>query len=119
MSTNREYFVRLNGYGCIDANDEYSNKVHVVCFTSVPYKLKEDIEYDGYQLDNGYLIWNAINKSPRRHKLRFLTKPKITRQRFFEIFRHWLWSTKGWNCKVVMFWVHHLCWKNVTNDDDI
>ena len=43
MSNYQEETFEVNGYGDIATNDEAENNVYIVCFTSVPYMLQEDV----------------------------------------------------------------------------
>ena len=44
MSTNKAEPFKMNGYGAIDANDKATNNFYIVRFTSVRYKIQEDVE---------------------------------------------------------------------------
>ena len=43
MSTDKAEIFRVNGYGNIANNYEDTNIFYIVCFTSVSYKLQEDV----------------------------------------------------------------------------
>ena len=58
----------MNGCGAISANNEAANMFFIVCFTSVPYTLQEDVESYGNKLASGDLVCNVIYTSPRRYK---------------------------------------------------
>ena len=68
MLTNEVELVQVNGYDAISANDETANNFYIVCFTSVPYTLQEDVESDVNQLESGDPVCNAIYASTGRHK---------------------------------------------------
>ena len=75
MSTNKTELVNENGYGAIDVTDEATNKFYVIRFTSVPYRLQDDVESYGNQLASGEFVFNAIYKFLGWHKSQFYVDP--------------------------------------------
>ena len=60
MPTNKEELGKTNGYSAISFNDEAANNFYIVQFTSIPYTLQDDVEWDGNKLSSGDLFLNAI-----------------------------------------------------------
>ena len=75
MSTNTEELVQVNRYVAIVKNYEAENIFYIVSFTYVPYTLQDDVKPDGNKLTSGDLVFNAIYKSPGRHKSQFYVEP--------------------------------------------